>query len=75
MSLADLVGELVTTSIVVGSPATAVAHRSIGSPNSMIQFDGSGTTPSGPSQGNSGVIGKYGSRAAGRAARTLPISG
>ena len=28
---------------------------SIGSPNSISHFDGSGTSPSGPSQGNVGV--------------------
>ena len=40
----------------------------IGSPNSMYHFDGSGTSPSGRSSGNSGVTGKYGapnSRASG----------
>ncbi len=33
---------------------------SIGSPNSMCHLLGSGTSPSGPSHGNVGVIGKYG---------------
>src|SRR5580658_3064048 len=32
-----------------------------GSQNSMIHFDGSGIAPTGPNQGNNGVIGKYGS--------------
>ena len=29
----------------------------MGSPNSISHFDGSGTIPSGPSQGKNGVIG------------------
>ncbi len=31
---------------------------STGGPKSMIHLDGSGTAPSGPNQGNKGVIGK-----------------
>ena len=42
-------------------PVLAVADAvSIGSRNSMRQREGSGTTPSGPSQGNVGVTGKNG---------------
>ena len=33
----------------------------IGSPNSISHFEGSGIRPSGPSSGNVGVIGRYGS--------------
>ncbi|CKS34338.1 Uncharacterised protein [Mycobacterium tuberculosis] len=32
----------------------------IGSPNAMRHFEGNGTSPTGPANGNNGVIGKYG---------------
>ena len=32
----------------------------MGVPNAMCHLDGSGTSPTGPANGNSGVIGKYG---------------
>ena len=41
---------------------------SIGAQNSISHLRGNGISPSGPSQGNVGVTGKYGSRAAGPAA-------
>ena len=48
---------------------------SIGSPKSIDHFVGSGTTPSGPSQGKVGVSGKYG-RPKGRPTQSaLPITG
>ena len=46
-----------------------------GGQNSMIQLDGSGTAPAGPSHGNSGVTGKYGSPSSRAAAREFPIIG
>ena len=46
-----------------------------GGQNSMIQLDGSGMAPSGPSQGNSGVSGKYGSRSIRASDPAFPIIG
>ena len=50
----------VTLKTSIGSSAAPASYSSvrIGSPNSISHFDGSGTSPSGPSQGNSGVIGR-----------------
>ena len=47
----------------------------IGSPNSMNHFDGSGTSPSGPSSGNVGVTGKYGSPSSRASGLMSPIIG
>src|SRR5437764_12066743 len=50
------------------SAMSATGSVGTGLPNSMHHFDGNGTSPSGPSHGNVGVIGKYGvpsSRASG----------
>ena len=47
----------------------------IGSPNSMSHFDGSGTAPSGPSSGNVGVTGKYGTPSSRASGLMLPIIG
>ena len=46
-----------------------------GGQNSMIQLDGSGTAPTGPSHGNSGVTGKYGSPSTRATDRAFPIIG
>jgi hypothetical protein len=56
-----------------GGPATDVVAT--GGQNSMIQLDGSGTAPTGPSHGKSGVTGKYGSRSSFATARAFPIMG
>ena len=58
-------------------PAPLVPLPSVGTggQNSMIQFDGSGTAPIGPSHGNSGVTGKYGSRNSRAMDREFPIIG
>src|SRR4028118_1717319 len=62
----------------IGSSAAATPPRSavgIGSPNSMIHLDGSGTTPSGPSSGKVGVIGKYGSPSSRASTRAVALTG
>ena len=65
------------------SPVVRLPARRDGQPagldrtsqNSMIQFDGSGTAPSGPSHGKSGVSGKYGSRRARASGSEFPSIG
>jgi hypothetical protein len=47
----------------------------MGSPNAISHFDGSGSSPSGPSSGNVGVIGNYGSPISRAAVLALPIIG
>ena len=49
----------VTLKTSIGSSAAPASYSSvrIGSPNSISHFDGSGTSPSGPSSGKNGVIG------------------
>ena len=67
----------VTLKTTIGSSAAPGGSSSVvtASPNSMIHLLGSGISPRTPSQGNSGVTGKYGSPRARASAGALPISG
>ena len=74
---ADASPVAVTSKVTMGSSACAWSRSSVrmGSPNSMIHLLGSGMRPSGPSQGNSGVIGMYGTPSSRASAGTLPTRG
>ncbi len=68
----------VTLKTSIGSSAAAPPSSSsvrIGSPNSSSHFEGRGTRPSGPSHGNNGVIGTYGTPSRRASDGTLPTSG
>ncbi len=67
----------VTLNTSIGSSAAPSSNSSvrIGSPNSSSHFDGSGTRPSGPSNGKNGVIGTYGTPSSRASDGTLPTSG